>query len=681
MKLSYNWLKKYVTLTESPLALAEGLTMSGSEVGETEKKDGDTVMELEITSNRPDCLNIIGLAREAAAVFDKELVVPAMDIPEGTIGDKAADIKCDIKDKKLCPRYTARVITGVSVKGSSKKIAVPIIAVGLREVNNIVDVTNYCLMETGQPLHAFDLDKIRGGKIIVRQAKKGEKITTIDDVERELSAGMLVIADAEAPIAVAGVMGGKDTAVTHQTKNILLESAYFDPLSVRRTARGLGLSSDSSYRFERGVDKGMVASASNRAALLIIKEAGGKICEFYDEGETALPEPEITFDIVKAGEILGISLERNEVERILTRLGLEVIGEDGAALTVKVPSFREDLKRSIDLVEEVARIYGYHNIPARVSKLVPQIERKKRGRQIIEKIRHLLYAAGLNEIMTYTLISEEGAERFKEISAEPVSLRNPLSEEHKYLTPQLVHGMLKTISWNLNRKNMDLALFEIGTVYRRGEGKDRFVESPALCIGITGALRRNWVEGVREMNIFDLRGPIDLVLRRLHLEPVFSPEKIRGFSPAAKMGVWGEPGDIGFGGEVSKDILKDYDIECPVFVCQVDLDKILEDAVLENRYMAVPRFPFSSRDVSILCDETVVAGELYRAMADSGEDIIQDVELIDAYRGKKIPEGKVSYTYSIKYGLPTRTLKDEEIEEVHSRIKKALEKKLKVSFR
>ena len=675
MKLSYNWLKNYINIKESPEKVSEGLTMSGSEVGEAERSGGDTVMDLEITSNRPDCLNVIGLAREVSAVFDKDLTLPVMDIPE--IKDKTSSIKCEIKDKKLCPRYTARVITNVSVKPSGKKISTALTAIGLREVNNVVDVTNYCLLETGQPMHAFDLDKIKGGKIIIREAKKGEKIVTIDDVERELSSGMLVIADAEGPIAVAGVMGGKGTEVTDKTKNILLESAYFNLLSVRRTARKLGLSSDSSYRFERGVDKGMVEPASNRATLLIQEETGGKICEFYDEGEALAEEPEITFDIAKAGETLGVSLERDEVERILRRLGLKILGEDGTALTVKVPSFREDLRQSIDLVEEVARIYGYHKIPARVSKLIPQIERKTRERQVIEKIRQLLYAAGLNEIMTYSLISEEDVKRFESLSCDEVSLSNPISEEHKYMTPQLVHGMLKSISWNINRKNTDLALFEIGTVYKKGKGKVGFIETPTLCVGITGVLRKNWVEGERAMNIFDLRGPIDLVLRRLHLEPVFFPKEIEGFSPAAKMGIWGEEGEIGFGGEVSKNILKEYDIECPVFVCQVDLEKVLEKAVLENRYSAIPRFPFSSRDVSILCEETVIAGEMYRAMADSSEDLIQDIELIDAYRGEKIPEGKVSYTYSIKYGLPTRTLRDEEIEETHSRLKEILTKKFK----
>ena len=679
MKLSYNWLKKYVPLKESPEKVAEALTMSGSEVGEIEKAHGDSIMELEITSNRPDCLNIIGLAREVSSVFNVDLTLPEMEITSPA--EEGPKAECVIKAKDLCPRYTARVIRDVSIAEASKKIKGPISSLGLRPVNSAVDVTNFVLMETGQPLHAFDLDKIKGGKIIIREAVKGEKIVTIDGEERLLKAGMLVIADAEKPVAVAGVMGGKETEVTEKTKNILLESAYFDPLSVRRTSRELGLSSDSSYRFERGVDKAMVDKASDRASLLIASETGGKICAFYDEGKASPEEPEITFDIARAGEVLGITLERDDVERILSRLGLEITGEDGHALTVRVPSFREDLRRSIDLVEEVARMHGYHNIPARVNKLIPQIERKKLERLVIEKIRQLLYSAGLNEIMTYSLISEEDVKRFRGVSGEAVKLSNPLSEEHEYLAPQLVHGMLKAISWNLNRQNEDLKLFEIGKIYKKGKGKERFTETNVLSVGMTGLLRRNWVEGEREMNLFDLRGTTDLILRRLHLEPEFFPKDIEGFFPAATLGILGIEGELGFGGEVKRSILRDYDIDRPVYVCQIELDKILEEASLENHYRAIPRFPFSSRDVSILCDETVIAGEMYKAMLGSGEELIQAIELIDAYRGEKIPKGKVSYTYSIKYGLPTRTLRDEEIEAVHSRLKETLSKKFNVTFR
>jgi len=679
MKAGYNWLKKYIDTDEGPEDLAKAFTMAGSEVESIEDAAGDKVLSFEITSNRPDCLNIIGLARELSAVYDKDLKVPGAEI--GGSPGKGPGVECVIEAGGLCPRYTARVITGVKVKPASDSVKKPIEALGMRPVNNIVDVTNFCLMETGQPMHAFDLDKIAGGRIIVREAGKGEKITTIDGVERKLEPGMLVIADADRPVAIAGVMGGRDTEVTASTRNILLESAYFDPLSVRRTARKLGLSTDSSYRFERGVDKAMVVPASDRAALMIADEAGGTICELHDAGE-ALPErPQITFDIARAAEILGVPLERNDVERILTRLGLKVKGEDGTALTVQVPSFREDLRRAIDLVEEIARIHGYHNIPARVSKLVPQIERKTRARQVTDKVRQLMWGAGLREIMTYNMAGEEAVERLRGISPGPVKLKNPLSEELQYLVPQLVHGMLKTISWNINRQNRDLAFFEIGKTYAEKDGQKGFLETQALCIGLTGAARKSWKEGNREADIFDLKGCVDLVMGRLGLEAIFLPGELEEFSACAELAIRGKEGMIGFAGEVKKPVLRGYDIEQPVFICQVDLSAVQDAAVLENRYAPIPKFPFSTRDVSVLCDDSVAAGRLYEAMVSSGEETVREIELTDAYRGEKIPDGKVSYTYSIKYGSAARTLQDQEIEDAHARIKALLEKKFKVSFR
>ncbi|MFH1552028.1 MAG: phenylalanine--tRNA ligase subunit beta, partial [Candidatus Omnitrophota bacterium] len=364
MKLSYEWLKEYVDIDASAEELARGLTMSGSEVGAMHEAEGDTIMDLEITSNRPDCLNIIGLAREASAVFDRSLHLPAMEVPTAAVSGEGPEVQCLVKNKKLCPRYTARVVSGVHVKEAAGNTKKRILALGLRPVNNVVDVTNFCLMETGQPLHAFDLDKIKGGKIIIREAAKGEKIVTIDGVERVLEEGMLVIADSAGPVAIAGIMGGKDTEVTGATKNVLLESAYFDPISIRRTARALGLSSDSSYRFERGVDKGMIKAASDRAATLIADQTSGKICAFHDVSDLLEEKTLVEFSIKKAEKILGIALDKEKVKNILEKLGMKLSEEAGGRLLVSVPSFREDLKKEIDLVEEVARIYGYDNIPA-----------------------------------------------------------------------------------------------------------------------------------------------------------------------------------------------------------------------------------------------------------------------------------------------------------------------------
>jgi phenylalanyl-tRNA synthetase beta chain len=675
MKLSYNWIKEYVNIAASDEELAQALTMSGSEVGETEKCGSDTLMELEITTNRPDCLNIVGLAREASAVFDKDLKIPNSDIGET---GKGPAVECVIKNKQLCPRYTARVITGAKVKESSDKIKRHIESVSLRAVNNVVDVTNFCLMEQGQPLHAFDLDKIEGGKIIIREAAKGEKIETIDGEIRELQPGMLVIADKTRPIAVAGVMGGKDTEVTDTTKNILLESAYFDPVSVRRTARMLGLSSDSSYRFERGVDKGMIKTASDRAAKLIADETGGTVCELYDVGSLPAEGSIIKFNVGKAGRILGVAIDIEKVKNIFNRIGITVQEENGPELTVTTPTFREDLKREIDLVEEVARIYGYHNIPAEVTKLIPQVRRKEHEREVLEKLRSILAARGLNEIMTYSLVNEAAVERFSDISRDTVCLHNPVSEEHKIMTPHLLDGMLRSTSWNINRGNRDLGLFEIGKIYSRGS-KGKYTEIPTLCIGLTGNLRKNWEEGDRKAHFFDIKGMADTVFCGFKLEPVFEETRIKGLESATAIKLAGK--ETGFIAEVGRKIRDEYDIEHPVYVAQIKLDSLIEKTCLANHYHSIPRYPSSSRDVSVLCDQSLDAGSIFKAISESGEELIRDVELVDVYTGEQVASGKKSLTYSIEYGLDTRTLKDEEIEAVHAKVKEHLAKKLNVEFR
>ena len=675
MKLSYNWVKEYVDTGANAEELAQALTMSGSEVGETEKRGNDTLMELEITTNRPDCLNIVGLAREASAVFDKELKTPDHKVAET---GKGPAIECVIKNKQLCPRYTARVITGTKIKEASDKIKKHVESVSLRPVNNVVDVTNFCLMELGQPLHAFDLDKVEGGKIIIREATKGEKIETIDGEVRELQPGMLVIADKARPIAVAGVMGGKDTEVTGQTKNILLESAYFDPVSVRRTARMLGLSSDSSYRFERGVDKSMIKTVSDRAAKLIAEETGGTVCEFYDVGSLPAEGNTIKFNVGKAGRVLGIAVDVEKVKNIFSRLGITVREENGPDLVVTTPTFREDLKREIDLVEEVARIYGYHNIPAEVTKLIPQVRRKEHEREVLEKLRSILAARGLNEIMTYSLVNEAAVKRFGDISKDTVCLHNPVSEEHKIMTPHLLDGMLRSVSWNINRGNKDLGLFEIGKIYSRSS-KGKYIETPTLCIGLAGNLRKNWEEGDRKAHFFDVKGMADTVFCGFKLEPVFEATRIKGLESATAIKLAGK--ETGFIAGVGRKIRDEYDIEHPVYVAQIQLDSLIEKTCLANHYHSIPRYPCSSRDVSVLCDQTLAAGNVLEAISESGEELIRDIELVDVYTGEQVESGKKSLTYSIKYGLDTRTLKDEEIESVHAKVKEHLAKKLNVEFR
>ncbi|MBD3379034.1 MAG: phenylalanine--tRNA ligase subunit beta [Candidatus Omnitrophica bacterium] len=682
MKLSYNWIKDYIDLEGiTPGELAHALTMSGSEVDSMEDAGGDKVMEMEITSNRPDCLNMIGLAREASAVFDRDLKLPGMTLEANLVDKEIERRECVIEAADLCPFYTARVVSGVSVRACGGEIKEKLSALGMRPVNNIVDITNFCLMETGQPLHAFDLDKIKGGRVYIRKAAKGEKITTIDDVERELEEGMLVIADSSGPVAVAGVMGGKETEVTESTENILLESAYFDPLSIRRTARALGLSSDSSYRFERGVDKASVIPSSDRAASLIIAEAGGKAGLMSVSGQLEAPGKKIEFDITGAERVLGVSLQKARTVRILERLGAEVTEKKEGGLSVKVPSFREDLEREIDLVEEVARVFGYDNIPVTISRFVPSIERKNHSRRVLDRIRRSLPAFGMSEIMSYSLIGQEAAERFKSIVSGEVVLDNPLSEEHKVLTPHLLDGMLKAVSHNLNRQNTDLRLFEIGKIYSRAEGKTPFDEEETFCAAVTGEVDRGWQTDSRPADIFYLKGVVDGMLAPLKLKAEYSPSVIKGLSGAAEIKLSGEKDPIGVIAGVSPRMLKEYNIQQPVFAVQLRLRRVMEKAVLEKHYHSIPKFPFSSRDVSVLCVVDTPAGEIKKVISATGEDLIRDVRLVDIYEGDQVPEGKKSLTYSITYGLDTRTLREEEIEAVHGKIKEALQKDLGVSFR
>ena len=675
MKLSYNWMKKYINLKVKPEELAEGLTMSGSEIEATEQVGKDTVFDLEITSNRPDCLSIIGLAREAAAVFNKKLTVPK--IKPCKRGDKTP-LKIKIENKNLCSFYTARIIKDLNVKDAGKDIAEALTSMGLRLVNNVVDVTNYCLLEAGQPLHAFDLDKIKGNCIIIREAKKGEKLVTIDNIERELTQGMLIIADEKGPIAIAGVMGGKETEVTEATKNILLESAYFDFMSVRSTARRLALSSDSSYRFERGVDKGNIVRSSDRAVELITKEAGGEVSSFYSEGGIRIIGTQLYLDVARCNDILGVTIPGKEVQTILQNLGMKIVSS-GNIVKVTVPSFREDLKSEIDLIEEVARIYGYHKIPTEINKFIPQVIRKEKTRQVEEKIREELRSLGLNEIMTYSLINEKAVTRFGELSEDMAVLDNAISEEHKILTPQLIDGMLKSIAWNINRKNTDLGFYEAGKVYGKAE-KRGYIETPTISIGLTGLLRENWKEGARVVNFYDLKGMIEELLQRVQLEATFSDTEQKGFINCAQVTL-SDDIPIGFMGSVKKKVLDEYDIAQEVYICQLDLGVLMEKGNLANKYQSIPKFPFSSRDISILCDKGLASDKISITITEAGGEIIKGVELVDVYEGKQIEQNKKSFTYSIQYGSDEKTLLDEEIENIHTKIKDVLSQKFNVTFR
>ncbi len=675
MKLSYNWLKEYIRTDRSCEEIAQKLTMSGSEIESVEEKNGDKVMDLEITSNRPDCLSVIGLAREVGALVQKSVEMPVFDINE----DVDFSFPCEVIDKDLCPEYSARVIKNVKVSASEEKIKKALGSSGLRSVNNIVDITNYCLFELGQPLHAFDMDKIQGKKLIVRKAKKGEKIAAIDEETYELDESMLVIADEAGPVAIAGVMGGLKSGVTLKTRNIVLESAYFDPANIRATAAKLGISTDSSYRFERGVDKGGVKFASDRATSLIKEKAGGEICALTVKGKNKSERPSIDLPFDEIKRYVGIEIPKDEVVRILKSLGIDVAERTEKALKLQIPSYREDLVRKADIVEEVLRIHGYNKVPAQLSKLVASSERKSHPRRVIDKIRTVLPGMGLKEIMTYSLINEDAAGLFEfGEDRELVKLKNPLSEDQNVLAPHLIDGMLRAVSYNLNRQMKDLAFFEVGKRYFAHKGK--LIESEVLSLGITGNVISNWRDGQISSSFYHLKGIVEELMARLSLKPDFSSGKKRFFSTLAKIEVPGES-SAGFIGKIEKELLNKYDIEQDVFCGEIYIDRIQKHIQLSAEYERIPKFPSSSRDISVLADESMSGGQVIDIVEQRAKELLRNVMLSDIYRGEQVPQGKKSLTFSIEYGHPERTLTDEEVDKRHDEVKEALEKELGISFR
>ncbi len=685
MKASLSWLKDYVDIKIPVGDLAEMLTMSGSHVDYVKKIGGDYCLEFEITSNRSDCLSIIGIAREIAAITGKKLKIPFMSLrapqsPERSEGKGRSNLKLkiSIEDKKLCPRYTGRIITDVKVGPSPKWIEERLLSVGLRPINNIVDITNFVLMETGQPMHAFDLDKLKGN-VEIRKARKGETITAIDGTKQKLEDEMLVIADNSGPVAIAGVMGSLDTEVSGSTKNILLESAYFDSVSVRRTSRKLGLSSESSYRFERKVDEGMVLKASNHALSMIKNLAGGEIGKLIDAGGKITRSKSVTFNPKRCNAILGINVPISRQKTILKSLDF-CVKSKGSNLKVKIPSFRRDIGREIDITEEIARIYGYNKIPLSIPRIIGNTTLMDKESLAKREIRKYLSSMGLNEIITYNIVSED---MLKEISLDKAALaniQNPLSREQAVLTQSLLPGMLKIINWNINRKNKDLRLFEIGRIYKR-IGKKKFTEELHLSMGISGMAEDSWLSGKRKTSFFDLKGVITDLLEKLGIDKAgFIPtDKISCFSTGSFIECFGKK--IGVMGKLEEDILKKFDIDEDIYTLEVSLEKIMAKIDLEKRFKPIPKFPSIIRDISLICEKSVPAESIINAVREASSDIVKEITLIDMYKGKQIPEGKQGFLYRIEYRDDSRTLTDREVEELHKKIKQNLSSKLGITFR
>lgn len=644
----------------------------------------DFILDVNVTPNRPDCLSMIGMAREVAAILKLPLALPSHGV-KGKGASSSSLVSVSVEDGGLCPRYCARVVEGVSVGPSPFWLRNRLGAAGVRTVNLIVDVTNYVLMERGQPLHAFDLGKIEGGRIVVRQARAGEKITTIDGKERVLEAGMLVIADGGAPLAVAGVMGGLSSEVGRDTRAILLESAYFKPQSVRRTSQRLNLSSESSYRFERGVDYEGLIPALDRAVQIISTMGAGEPRQgVIDVKSGPWRAKKVALRLPRLNAVLGSKFTGARVRSCLERLGISVKAQGKNVLEVSPPSFRVDLCREIDLIEEVARMEGYggmRTLPP--SGVVPEAgcDSRTAGR---ERVREVLCSLGFSEAVCLSFMGSfmgiAEADKLMWAKEEPlrqaVRLKNPVSEEFAYLRNSMLPPLMRCLSLNASRGNAGVRLFEMGTVFTpRAEGEAPLEQErlALAAMGLNGS--RSWCSRVVEMDFFYLKGILETMLAGTGLEISVSSAQLPSCQPGRSALLRQNGLTWGWIGEIHPRVADAYGIKTRVIFAEVDPAPLYAALLKEPVYKPLPKFPAVQRDVAFIADESLESAVLLETVRGSVPDLLEAVELFDLFKGQQIPEGKKGLAVSVTLRARGATLREGEIEAAMEKIREALRKR------
>ena len=667
MKITYSWLKDFVKIDIPARELADKLTMAGLEVTSLRRAHGDYVFEIEVTSNRPDWLSIMGIAREAALACGKKIGgLPAFRTPPaGCASGDMRRARLYIKDKKACQFYCGRIIYGVKVGRSPAWLAKRLRSIGLRTVNNIVDATNYVLFNTGQPLHAFDLDKIRGSEVTVRFAAPGEKITTIDGACRDLSGSILVIADSDGPIAIAGIMGGKETEVSNSTRNIFLEGAYFSPELVRKASRAMALSSDSSFRFERSVDKSSIVASSNSALSIIQEIAGGRAGQLYKIGSQAYPRSVVRFNAQSACARLGIDLPAKKMRHIFEGLGLKTVSLGKGAFKITVPGFRQDVKCEADLMEELGRIYGYNRIPLSLAQVKPQSIQENGRLAIRSRAKKVLAASGFSEVITYSLLPEENINNSGIDCSGVMRLKNPLSAEQEILRPALLPGLLNALGRNLELGNSPCAMFEIGNCF--GQGSE--YESVGMI-----------VEG---LDLPGVKGKVEALLNRIGLRHYeFSPDQKAFFTQGASASLVRDGRAFGFFGQIKKEVLRNFKIDAEgVLACEVNMEK-LEAAIEPCRtYRPLPKYPAAMRDLSIVVNESLPYRDVLQAVSRCGLKYLESVKYKDVFCSGSVGEGKKSVTISLEFRSPDSTLTDSQVNSYMANVISALSGELGATVR
>ncbi|HEX9874341.1 MAG TPA: phenylalanine--tRNA ligase subunit beta [Deferrimonas sp.] len=651
----------------------------------------DVRFELGLTPNRADCLSVVGVAREVAAMVGRPLHLPVAELREtGPAIGSLTSVTVD--EPGLCPRYAARLIRGVTVGPSPDWLVRRLEAVGQRSINNVVDVTNLLLMELGHPLHAFDFNLLREKKIVVRQAGEGEVFTTLDSQERTLKKGDLTICDGIGPVALAGIMGGENSEIQPDTRDILLESAYFNPPTIRRTSKRLGIHTESSHRFERGADVDIVPLALDRAAALILLVAGGEIASGrIDIYPQKMGERKLRIEGRLTNEILGLKLELSEIQRLLRSIGLAVEPAPDApeeALQVIVPFSRHDLEREIDLVEEVARLNGYDRIPVTmpVSRMICHLSGgRQRG---VARIRDAVVARGFSEIINYSFVSPTAWDRIAleagDARRRTVKILNPLNEEQSVMRTSLVPSLLETVSRNLAYRTRDLQLFELRPVFLPRAGEELPDERRRLVMALCGRRApEGWTQGGAMVDFYDLKGVVEDLIDHFRVDKVLWPADAREpyLHPGKSCRIESAGTLLGTLGEVHPVVLQNYDIDTPVYLLDLDIEAFLSVSRESEGFRPLSRFPDVYRDSALLVDESVTAQMLFDAVAAVRGKLVEDFVLFDLYRGKGVPEGKKSLAIRVRYRSLEKTLTEEEIGKAHGKIIRALEEKLGAEVR
>lgn len=642
----------------------------------------DTVLDIDLTPNRPDCLSMIGIAREAAAIQAVPMSIPEIQLPDAP-GDIHSMTSVTIEAPDLCPRYAARLLENITIEPSPFWLQDRLLSVGLRPINNIVDVTNFVMLETGQPLHAFDFDRLSGHRIIVRTASEGERFKTLDGKERLLSDQMLMICDDSTPVAIGGIMGGYDSEIISKTRRVLLESACFNPSSIRKTAKKLGLNSDASHRFERGVDPDGTLYALNRAAQLILDISkgatlvGGLIDQHPGKPDTRI----VTLDIQKTNTLLGTSLQGDVISKILQSVGFTIQRSTDKTLEVAVPSYRVDVTRPVDLVEEVARLYGYDKIqttypliPAQKRSISPLFDLRR-------KIKQLLTGVGFTEALNYSFISKHSCERLNLPEDDPrqrfIHILNPLSEDQSVMRTSLVPGLLETMRGNLANQVKNLKLFEIGKTFI-STGKDQLPVETEMITGLWTGLKHTprWDTKDIVCDFYDLKGIVEVLLDGLNIPRVrftLTPnEHCRYMRPGYTADIYTEKNRIGRIGEIHPRVLRNYDIKQTGYIFEINVSDLVTCIPAEKKAAPVPKFPAVTRDITIIVSKDIEANGILQFFEGQREKFIENIHLFDVYEGDPIPDTKKSLSIRITYRSTTGTLEDKVVNDIHTAVSERL---------